>query len=960
MIRSVLAVLALAPAVAAAQTSVSGTQSGTWTLASSPYVITGAVDVPTGTTLTVEPGVEVRFDGHYPLTVHGTLWAMGTESAPILFTRNSPTDASRGAGIRFDTADGGELIHVIVEHGYADNGTWDSSNDDRGGGIFVYNTPFVLRSSVLRDNEASTGAGLYIANYGGQRVEILRNDIHDNDAVSSGFNACGGGGLYVSGGSNILVANNLIYGNAYVGGAPNFEGGGGATLRNADLEFVHNTVWGNTAQKGPGLLIAPGGTYGLFVQNNIVAGNSGGYNSEAIAIQTSTSSGGSVSPNFVLDRNLIDADVVKVYRTTFESTWYGTNTLTGDPNFFDAAGGDFFPSYPSPVHDAADSTTMWLPQDYYGEERVDSPAADTGVGAAPLPDVGAVEWVCHVDLDGDNLCDHRDNCPTVPSTDLTDSDGDGIGDVCDACVGDNTTGDTDADGVCDSDDLCLGPDYTGDTDADGTCDLLDDDDDGDGCADAFDPAPTTASGDTDGDGVANDCDPCPTDPYDDSDGDGSCDSDDLCTGLDFYGDADSDGLCGDVDTDDDGDGCTDWTDAAPAMASGDSDSDGVADDCDPCPADPYDDSDGDGSCDSDDLCYGHDPIGDTDGDGVCDDLDHDDDGDGCTDTADASPLVAASDLDGDGHADDCDPCPLDNPDDSDGDGVCESEDLCIGPDALGDSDGNGICDLNACTDTDGDGVCDAADRCDGDDATGDADGDSLCGDLDPCFGDNASGDLDGDGACAEYHGEVWDCDDEKPTVFPGAPELCDGLDNACAGAVPDEDEDADADGVSICAGDCDDADPQRYPGAEEICDGLDSDCDGAPPLDELDADGDGYRSCEECDDLDAARHPGATEACDGVDNDCDGVLPDDELDADRDGWLVCEEDCDDTLPSVNPGLGEFCYDGVDNDCDGAIDEDCLADPGDPEDKGCSTLGGASSSWLAVLLGLAAVRRRRRG
>jgi hypothetical protein len=44
------------------------------------------------------------------------------------------------------------------------------------------------------------------------------------------------------------------------------------------------------------------------------------------------------------------------------------------------------------------------------------------------------------------------------------------------------------------------------------------------------------------------------------------------------------------------------------------------------------------------------------------------------------------------------------------------------------------------------------------------------------------------------------------------------------------------------------------------------------------------------------------------------------LDADGDGVSVDAGDCDDTDPSVAPGVAETC-DGVDSDCDGAVDED---------------------------------------
>jgi hypothetical protein len=64
--------------------------------------------------------------------------------------------------------------------------------------------------------------------------------------------------------------------------------------------------------------------------------------------------------------------------------------------------------------------------------------------------------------------------------------------------------------------------------------------------------------------------------------------------------------------------------------------------------------------------------------------------------------------------------------------------------------------------------------------------------------------------------------------------------------------DADGDGFTVCEGDCDDDDNTVYPGAPELCDGEDNDCDGAVPAGETDTDGDGYRVCEgDCNDSDA-------------------------------------------------------------------------------------------------------------
>ena len=244
---ALVVLLATGRDVQAQPTFVSGaiTSDTTWSVSESPFIVTGDIGIAPGVTLTIEPGVEVRFDGFYELLVRGVLNAIGTNAQPILFTRNAAVNWNRIEVSFPDAASSASLEYVIIEH--ADTGITGPRVD--------------IRRSTLKNNVLGVGAET------GSIVES--NEIFSNDLGVSAFS--------LEDPENVLVANNDIVSNLFgasalgqvrfVGNRIALSGFTGIELQGVNASVEGNVICDNG---GEGVLLGPDTA---FLTNNLVANN---------------------------------------------------------------------------------------------------------------------------------------------------------------------------------------------------------------------------------------------------------------------------------------------------------------------------------------------------------------------------------------------------------------------------------------------------------------------------------------------------------------------------------------------------------------------------------------------------------------------------------------------------------------------------------------------------------------
>ena len=319
-----------------AQTQVSGVQTGIWNASGSPYNVVGTVTVPIGELLTIEPGVEVNFQGYYQFVVNGELQALGAEADSIFFTTNDITTG--WGGIRIDSDDIATLSYCRIEYGK----TAGDYPDIHGGGLALLGSNAIVSNCVFADNDATGNDN----GMGGAIYAFSTEESIFTDCVFTRNHAYGEGGAIKFSADNfseltncLFIENDCLYGGGAVSGymiagtkftsclfADNYtmysSGGAIQTLGGGNTLYIINcTISENTAVTGDG-----GGVFlaygtGYFV-NSIVYNNPGMYSDDVY-----------LSMAGFAEAYYCDLDVA--------CGATGTNNFFEDPQFVNPDNGDF-------------------------------------------------------------------------------------------------------------------------------------------------------------------------------------------------------------------------------------------------------------------------------------------------------------------------------------------------------------------------------------------------------------------------------------------------------------------------------------------------------------------------------------------------------------------------------------------------------------------------------------------